>query len=213
MSNIKSAFNGKESGTAGGYIYYQLYGHTRRRIRPQHYNDAKSPRQLDQRLKQKLSLDYYKIAKDVLNVGFKERKKERSPYNAVMSYFMKHTVQEIDGKWELVPTKIIHSKGPLGSNLIKSDLNPENHTITYYWQDNSPIGGFSHNDTFCFVIYNITKNSIHHEFTTVKRSDLYCPVTPTSDWIGDQLALYGFFIAPDHKTTSKDRLIATITLQ
>ncbi|GHV69976.1 hypothetical protein FACS1894199_19310 [Bacteroidia bacterium] len=86
MGQIKKGILGSFSGRVGTVIGSHWKQIDYIRSMPSHHHDAKTPKQMEQRLKLALLSEYLKIMLPFIDIGFKNSKNNTSPFNAAFKY-------------------------------------------------------------------------------------------------------------------------------
>lgn len=86
MGKIRKGVLGGFSGKVGPVIGFSWNGISYMRSLPQHFNDARTPRQLQQRAKFNKAMEFLTPIKDYIRVGYNTYAVKKSAFNAAVSY-------------------------------------------------------------------------------------------------------------------------------
>jgi len=103
--------NEGSSGKIGSVVTYQMYGKSYMRSLPGSYRDAKSDKQLAQRQKMNLVLDFLRPFKDLIRLTFKEEAVGCSAFQSAQSFNLKSGIKGAYPEQEIDFESALLSKG------------------------------------------------------------------------------------------------------
>ena len=196
MGKIRKGVLGGFSGKVGTVIGSSWNGISYMRGLPQHFNDAKTPKQLQQRAKFNKAMEFLKPIKEFIRVGYKTYAVKKSAFNAAVSYMVKNAVGGSYPDIEINYSRVFVSRGDLTPPKdVAATISERCVTIT--WSDNSAEGSADATDLSMPLSYNVSKGQTVFEITASTRSSQSVALPLPSDWIGDTIHLYLGFISED----------------
>ena len=212
MATINDPLLNGMRGRVGKYVFTQLYGKTIVRSLPFSVKNPKTPAQTSQRTKFGTTVDYLRQLKYLLHISWQNTSGKCSQFNEAMSYNSKNALIQTNGEWQLNPPALKHANGSLQNAYDYTITNPDSLKILISWRDNSGISNALPTDTFCYLAYNITQNTVIYDLTNIKRSDQSHSFNLPDDWSGCDVAFYVFFKGQDKYSVSNDSYLGTINL-
>jgi len=150
MGKAKDPIFGGFSGRMGNVVGCLRHGKYYLRTLPEKVNQPDTPKQMAQRLRFRLVLDYLTPFSGFLKIGFGGYATGKSAYNAAMSYNLKHALTGAYPELAVDPGKILLCHGLL-PQVAEQSLTAEAGKLVFRWQ---PTPDSNPNDsvillTFC----------------------------------------------------------------
>ena len=196
MGKIRKGVLGGFSGKVGTVIGSSWNGISYMRSLPQHFNDAKTPRQLQQRAKFNKAMEFLTPIKDYIRVGYKTYAVKKSAFNAAVSYVVKNAVGGSYPDIEINYPRALVSRGDLTPPKDVA-ATVSKHCVTITWTDNSAEGSADASDLSMPLAYNVSKGQTVFEIAATTRSSQSVVLPLLSNWLGDTIQLYLGFISED----------------
>lgn len=196
MGKIRKGVLGGFSGKVGTVIGSSWNGISYMRSLPQHFNDARTPRQLQQRAKFNKAMEFLTPIKDYIRIGYKIYAVKKSAFNAAVSYMVKNAVGGSYPDIEINYQRMLVSRGDLTPPKdVAATISERCVTIT--WNDNSAEGSADASDLSMPLAYNVSKDQAVFEIAASTRSSQSVALPLPSNWLGDTIQLYLGFISED----------------
>lgn len=168
---------------------------------PVNAKDPKTKKQVKQRGKFTVTMEFMKTITPFLRVGFEKEATGRSTaFNAAMSYNMKNAVKIHDQETVLDYPRVLVARGPvtpardIHAEIIEGELqvrwNPD-------IEKNASPG-----DMAMIVVYNPAKQQSVYDLNLAKRADATAIFSLPTDWEGDTIHAYLAFKTPDGANVS-----------
>jgi len=140
MATSQNPLTGKMSGTVGNFVATTYRGQNIIRSKAFYQKDANSEKQQKQRTVFKLMSSEYTSLASVIRLGFPNRPKNQSPYNAFMAANMPNAIDN-SGEIPVIDySKMVVSKGTLPSvNVMSVTIETEGVKIIYQPQQLNPM--------------------------------------------------------------------------
>ena len=196
MGRIKDGSFGGFSGKVGNVVGASWKGIDYIRSLPAKVNDPKTQKQVKQRSRLSITLDFLKTVTPFIRVGFQSQDNGRmTAFNAAMSYNMKFAVKEGEQGVELDYPHLLVSVGALGNagNVQAGVVEGE---LQVSWE--IPANGNARPDDMAMVLaHNSARGVSIYEFNAGKRADkrVILPLPPV--WEGDPIETYLAFKTAD----------------
>ncbi|MES3016424.1 MAG: DUF6266 family protein [Bacteroidota bacterium] len=168
-----------------------------------------SPLQLAQYAKFALAAAQLSIIKDVLSLGFNDKKLNKiSGYNAAVKAFLSEAIVGDYPNFSVDYPKIRMSKG----SLLHADISivPETTAIDLSWPlELNEFNSFI-NDKMIFIIYNQTRNA--YSLNTAHTRGSAGVSIPFPGRLNDVLHIWSFCVKGDGKTVSSSQYVGMVTV-
>lgn len=190
MAKLKSGILGGISGTVGNVVGGRWRGIDYIRSKPASVNNPNTEKQRIQRSRFKLVVQLLSKVKPLINVGFRNGRRNQTPMNSAVSLNIREAITGTYPYQEINPEALVVSVGELqGSSISGMDLTvPEAVTIT--WVNESGVGNASNLDAAMVLLYNKEKNAVIYNLHGASREDEALVVAIPASWNGDSVAGY-----------------------
>lgn len=185
MATIKRGILGGYSGKVGTVAGGNWKGINYMRALPEHYNDPKTHKQVNQRSKFVYTLNFHQPFTEVLRIGFKAYAIKMSGFNAALSYNLKNVAEGDYPNFSINLNKFLVSHGSLTGAYNATSLEGEPGKLNLSWENNTGTGTASEQDSALVVVYNPTKNVVTYFMDLAVRADEACVVDLPSNFSGD----------------------------
>lgn len=166
MAQIENLLDGG-SGKIANLVFYKMYGKSYVRSLPAHYRDAKSEKQLSQRQKMTLVLNFLRPFKNLLRISFKEEATKHSAFQAAQSYNLKNGITGQFPEQLINFTRALLSKGVVKlPETIKCQLQDDG--LLFQWS-NERIGHAS--DTAVVMACKQDFTSAIYKLSAIERKE------------------------------------------
>lgn len=201
MGTLKNGLFGGFSGKVGNVVGAKWRDIEYIRSLPTKLNDPKSRRQVKQRSKFSVTLNFQKTITSFLHIGFKEFANGRmTAFNAASSYNMKNGTKSGPEGIELDFSNVLVSRGSLcpaiGVNVKVVDDEFQFRWGTTFKENASP------NDIAMVLAYNSTKVESVYDINAGKRNSLATNIKLPQSWKGDIIVTYITFKSEDGSQVS-----------
>ena len=153
MAIIKNGILGGVTGKVGNVVGASNRGVNYLRSVPTSFSDAKSPKQVSNRMKMKVCVSFLSKAKSFIRLGFRGWSKNGSAYNAAFSYNYGVALQGEYPDISLDYSKVMLSKGSLTSLYGTSAVALGADSLKLSWNDNTGEGSAKSGDTVMALVY------------------------------------------------------------
>lgn len=161
MAEIKKGILGRVQGKVGTVVGVNWRGKNILRSLPtRKKNTPVSEKQLKQRAKFKLMIDFLNPLRQLTSKYFGEYQGTKSRTNLAVSYQLKEAIVETAKGIEIDYSKVVLTKGALPAAMVTlSKLEQDKLTIT--WQSDAGKGLANATDQLTVVVYNTDKKTFH----------------------------------------------------
>lgn len=196
MGTIKKGILGGFSGKVGSVVGGTWNGITYMRSLPSTVKNPRTEKQLSQRSKFALTVQFLKPIHPYLRVGFKGFAGGQTAFNAAMSYHLSNAISGEYPNYELDFTKALVSCGSLvtAENVQVSLVDGR---VTFTWNDNSGIANALADDRAMPLVFNSTRNEAVYNRAGDARAVGSTLLNLPAHWIGDEIQLYLGFVSDD----------------
>lgn len=201
MGSIKQGILGPFSGKVGTVIGSIRNGKGYMRGLSTSHKDAKTKRQLAQRLKFKLVMQLVAPASDFIKIGYRNEADKQFAVNAAMSYNWKVAITGAYPSFGIDPSKLSLSHGKLAV-AEGSQATVSNNSVSFTWDDNSAEEDASISDFAMLAVYNFTKHKVAESLEDASRMDGKASVKIPASWKNDKLSCYIAFAAVETNAVS-----------
>lgn len=214
MGEIKKGVLGGFSGKVGNVVGSSWRGIDYIRSLPKPSKKEPTQRQLDQRARFGLVVQFLHPIKFLLNLGFagKARGKSLTGYNLSVAYALRHAITGTFPAYSLDYSKVLISRGDLQGAWDLTMASAAAGSIDFTWTDNSGSGLASPTDRAVLVVYNPVKD--RYIFTTegAARSAGGQNLPVPADFSGDEVHVFIAFVSEDGKAFSSSIYGGTVTV-
>lgn len=196
MARVQNTLIGRASGSVGMVVFltWRLLNVTR--SKPSSVANPNTIPQQYQRNRFAQTVGLYQLLRPILEVGFINRNRKMTLFNAFQHWNMKTAFQDAGGGLaEFLPQNLIVSKGLLQVKKINNVIAQNGYTsCEWYWPGNINGIGLSYFDkAYCCAI-NMTQGTIAMSLGTAMRNINYAISNFTSNCeSGDYIIAYVFF--------------------
>ena len=194
---ILGGFSGKVGTVVGGTwktVHYM-------RALATNYNDPHTEKQLCQRGKFGIALNFLKTITPFVRVGYRGYAQDMSAYNAAMSYIMKNAMTGCGDSVAIDYKKVLVSHGSL-MPVFNAEASVSSDKISFTWVDNSDTGDAEAADLSMLLAYNKDKGEAVYNVASAHRSAAKAELAIPSGWKDDSLAVYLGFCSPNSRNVS-----------
>jgi len=185
MARINRGILGGYSGKVGTVAGGNWKGINYMRALPEHYNDPKTYRQVNQRSKFVYTLNFHQPFTDVLRIGFKAYAIKMSGFNAALSYNLKNAVMGEYPDFSIDLNRFLVTHGSLtGAYEAVSNATVAG-KLNLSWVNNSGTGNAKNEDSAMVVVYNPEKRTVSSFVGLAKRGDGECVADLPETYSGD----------------------------
>lgn len=212
MARHKKGILGPVEGKVGDVIGSSWNGIPYFRARPASYHDAKTPTQLNNRMKMTVTQKFLKAITPYLRIGFRNYAVGQSAYNAAASYTRNNALLVTEDHVSIDSTKVLVSRGnlPCANNCeVKAT---ETNTITFSWDADSLQEGAEQDDFAMPMVYNLSKMEAVYSTQNVLRADVQASLIIPSKWTGDSLSCFIAFASQSSKAVSNSKYLGEINM-
>lgn len=211
MGSYSKGANGTFSGKVGSVIGSSWRSIDYLKSLPKKSSKEATVDQLAQRAKFALAPLYLRPIKDILNIGFGDKKLNKiTGYNAAVKVFLTQAVGGDFPAFTIDFSKMVISKGSL-SVFHGLGANLQGTTLILTWQNILNRYNAFADDTLIVILFNETKMMylIYEEMT---RADLTYTVTLGSDFSGDIFYSWAFSIKREGDVVGNSQYLGSFTM-
>lgn len=189
MGTIKQGICGDFTGKVGNVVGYRSHGKNYIRTRPGQMRNPRTEAQQRQRRKFAAAFGFLRSMSPFIRLGYALYGKDKTPFNAAMSYVMKKAVRETDDEVYIDFRRILVATGTL-MPVFEASATVEDRKIVFTWADNSGTGNAEATDTVMLLAYNTASGEAWYLTEAARRADGRgeLPIPPT--WRNQRLAVY-----------------------
>lgn len=202
MGTLDQGLFGGFSGKVGNVVGVCRQGVYYVRSLPAKVNDPKTEKQVKQRGKFVVVMDFLKGIAPFVRVGFQSQAEgAKSAFNAAMSYNIRHGVKSGDEGMELDWPNVLVSSGSLGgarevhAEIVEGELQ-------VVW-DSGSKGNARGDDVAMILAYNSVKRQPVYDLNSCKRAAGRAAVRLPRGWEGDTIETYLAFKSADGSEVSE----------
>lgn len=213
MGTIRNGGNGAFSGKAGSFIGSSWQNIAYMKGLPKISNKPASLKQMDQRKRFAVALQYLTPIKDILKFGFMGQTANRaSGYNMAIQYALANAITGTYPDYEINPSQVIISKGTLEapSDLLLDVSTPGQINMTWLGKVNKFNGRVD--DNLHFLMYNRERKLFMTYDPIGVRGDETAQVIIPSNYSGQTVDIYAFFQNLDETRCSPSIYVGEFTL-
>jgi hypothetical protein len=196
MGTIKKGIMGGFSGKVGAVVGGTWNGITYMRSLPSTMKNPRTKKQLSQRSKFALTVQFLKPIHPYLRVGFKNFAGGQTAFNAAMSY---HMINAISGEYPDYALDFARALVSCGSLVTAENVEASlvDGRVSFTWNDNSGIANALANDRAMPLVFNSTRNEAIYNRAGDVRAVGSTLLNLPAHWIGDEIQLYLGFVSDD----------------
>jgi len=212
MARHKKGILGPVEGKVGDVIGSSWNGIPYFRARPASYHDAKTPTQLNNRMKMTVTQKFLKAITPYLRIGFRNYAVGQSAYNAAASYTRNNALLITEDNVSIDPTKVLVSRGTLPGSYACGVKVTEDGSITFSWDAKELQEGAEADDFAMPMVYNLSKMEAVYSTQSFLRAGGKASLTIPSKWKGDSLSCFIAFASQNSKAVSDSEFLGEITV-
>lgn len=202
MGRVKEGSFGGFSGKVGNIVGASWKGIDYIRSRPSRVNDPKTKKQVKQRSRLSVAMNFLGTITPFLRIGFQSQVNERmTAFNAAMSYNMKFAMKEGDQEIELDYPNVLVSLGPLSSasNVHGEVVEGE---LQVNWGTDAE-GSARRDDMAMLLAHNPARGASVYDLNAGKRANKKAGLPLPPLWKGDVIETYLAFKTADGTVVSE----------
>jgi len=210
MAKFNQGILGGFSGRVGNVVGGSWKGINYMRTRAASHKDARTGKQVNQRARFALGMDFLRPMKAYLREGYISEAHRCSTFNAALSYTVKTAVEGDFPKQKINYAKVLVSRGSLVP-VADASASLSNGKVLFKWTDNSGLGDALATDVAMPLVYNITKGIVISDANGGLRSNGKTELTLPGNWTGDTLLLYLGMMSTDGKMPANSIYLSEVT--
>jgi len=211
MATYSHGANGAFSGKVGSVIGSSWRSIDYLRGLPKKSKKGASPKQLEQQARFALAATYLRPIKDVLNIGFADKKQiSSSGYNIGVKSFLSKNILGDYPDFTVDFPNLVLSRGSLNP-FLGLEMDMAGTELTFNWVQNlNGMNSFA-DDILIFVIYNETQN-MYLLFDEAIRTDLTYATEIGTAFNGNTIHGWAFGISRDRTAVSNTQYLGQIDI-
>jgi len=211
MGTIKKGILGGFSGKVGTVVGSSWKGIAYMRSLPLKVKNPRTERQMNQRSKFALSLNYLKPMTELIRVGWKQYAYGQSAFNAATSYLIAGAIKGNYPNYSIDPTKVLISRGALTS-AVNAMAIPVSGAINFEWDDNSGLSSAKPTDKALLAVVNTDKSEAVFDTAGAARSEAAQTLSLPSNWSDDTVEVYMGFVSEDGREVANSVYLGSFTV-
>jgi hypothetical protein len=201
MGSIKQGILGGFSGKVGTVVGSTWKSTHYMRALAVSTNDAKTEKQLCQRHKFSMAVDFLRSITPFVRIGYQSYAKDQSAFNAAMSYLLKNAINGCGANTSIDYNKALVARGNL-TTAMDATATVEGNKVSYAWVDNSGTGDAKTTDNAMLLAYNKNKKEAVYTTNSATRSEAKAELALPANWSDDALAIYLSFCSTDSRSVA-----------
>lgn len=203
MGKIKTGILGGFSGKVGNVVGSSWNGVDYIRTLAKSMKNPKTQKQLSQRMKFTMILNFVNEVIEFIQIGFRNAGKGQTPYSEAMSYNLQNAITGEYPNFEIDYSKIVLSKGNLYAPNEVS-VTAENGSLRFSWSTRVRPKS-SPDDVVMLLAYNVDRLEAEYDVKAGIRETGSATLDLPSEWDGEQVEAYLVFTSTENKKVSKTR--------
>lgn len=212
MAKNKNVMLGAVAGTLGEVIGSSWNGVPYFRSRPARYHDAKTPEQVNNRLKMTVTQKFLKVITPYLRIGFRNYAVGQSAYNAAASYVRNNALVVTEDNVSIDPAKVLVSRGSLPCANACEVKVADDDNIIFSWDADEGTESAGAYDYAMPLVYNLSQMEATYSLQESVRHKGQAWLTASSSWKGDSLSCFIAFAARKGGAVSNSEYLGEIIL-
>ena len=212
MAIVKESPIGVISGKLGQIAGAKWKGINYLRIIPASVANPQTPRQLNQRAKFSLTMNFLQPMSQFLKIGFKSFAVRQTGMNAAFAYNIKNAITGAYPNFAIDYPNALVARGELAPALNQAAASTVAGTVVYTWDDNTGEIGSTATDKTLLVVYNPVKNQAVTVGELAERADGTQTITVPDSFSGDLVQCYIAFIDTDGVNVSNSMFAGAVTV-
>ncbi|GHT39419.1 hypothetical protein AGMMS49965_05390 [Bacteroidia bacterium] len=215
MGRITQGILGGFSGKVGDFVGASWRGINYMRAFPQHIHNPQSEKQVAQRTKFKVTIQFLRPLNDFLRTGFKMYAQNRSPLNAATSYTLTNAIKGTSSlNYAVDQTKVLVSRGELTPAAnAEANTGPNDFQVNFHWSNNSGTGSATSTDKALLLLLNPAKAEAFSVTDGNPRSEEGQEIFAPADWLGDAVYAYLGFISQNGTEVANSVYLGTCEIR
>ena len=201
MGTIKQGILGGFSGKVGTVVGSTWKSVHYMRALAVSINNPRTQKQQSQRVKFAKAVDFVKSMTPFLRFGYKGYSTHQSPFNAAVSYIMKHALKGSGTNISIDYSKALVTRGSL-MPVLDATVTVNQSKASFSWTDNSGMGDAVATDSAMLLAYNKIKRMSVYTMVIATRSTGKAELVLPTSWSNDALAIYLGFCNVDATNTA-----------
>jgi hypothetical protein len=212
MAKISESVIGVLKGKIGQVVGFKWKGIPVLRVLSGSVSNPKTDKQLAQRQKFSVTMNFLEPLSEFLKTGFKEFAVHMTGINAAMGYNIKNALTGTYPNIAIDYPNALVSRGNLAGALNQVAASTVAGTVHFTWDDNSgEIGASAYNKTL-LVVYNPAQHQVVTVSELAERADGTQTVTVSDSFSGDLVQCYIAFITVDGAMISNSAFAGAVTV-
>ena len=196
MGTINQGILGGFSGKVGSVVGFRWKSNYYIRAHAAKVSNPRTPRQQEQRGKFATAFGFLKAIKPFIRIGYKEFIREKSAFNAAMSYTLKRAVTANGKDIAIDFNRALVSMGTL-MPAFEGAATQSSDKMSFNWQNNSGMGNAEDTDVAMLLVYNKDREMAVYDTEAALRSDGHAELSLPDNWQDDELVAYLSFCSAD----------------
>ena len=180
MGIINQGILGGFSGKVGPIVGFRWKSNYYIRARAAKVSNPRTPKQQEQRGKFATAFSFLKAIKPFIRIGYKEFTRDKSAFNAAMSYTLKRAVTGSGKEIRIDFDRALVSMGTL-MPIFEGTATQNGNKMYFNWRDNSGMGNAEDTDIAMLLVYNKDKETAVYDTETALRSSQHAEIQLPSD--------------------------------
>ncbi len=212
MATQKKGILGPAAGKVGDVIGSSWNGIPYFRARPVSYHDAKTPTQLNNRMKMTVTQKFLKTITPYLRIGFRNYAVGQSAYNAAASYTRNNALLITEDNVSIDPAKVLVSRGNLPCAYACEAKATDADSITFSWDAKEMQEGAEADDIAMPMAYNLSKMEATYSTQGFLRANGEASIKIPDKWKGDSLSCFIAFASQNSKAVSNSEYLGEMCI-
>ncbi|RYG15944.1 MAG: hypothetical protein EOO07_14270, partial [Chitinophagaceae bacterium] len=202
MGRYNKGILGSFSGSVGPVVGINYRGADVLRSKPKLSAKPPTDKQLAQREKFALAMQFLNPAKELLNTYYGLPEGTKSRYNLAVSYHLTEALFYANKVFDIAFDKVMYAKGTLlpAENLQASRL--PNNSLLLTWNNNTHQAGCKPTDQLMVVAYEPEAKAYAFFMKIASRTETEVTLQLPTQWNDKLVHLYGFMAAENSKSNS-----------
>lgn len=196
MGEIKQGILGGFSGKVGTVVGSSWKNVSYMRALALSVSNPRTPKQQNQRGKLAKSMVFLRSIVAYVRVGYSLYNKTTSPFNAAMSYILRHGITGEMPHLAVDYGRVLVARGTLMPVFDAAAVLADGQ-LTLTWTDNSLMGDALPTDLAMPLVYNKKRGEAFYELEAASRADGTAELTLPSEWADDPIVVYLAFRSED----------------
>jgi hypothetical protein len=212
MATVAESPIGVISGKLGQIAGAKWKGINYLRIIPASVANPQTPRQLSQRQKFAVTMDFLQPISQFLKVGFKDYAVRMTGMNAAFAYNIRNAITGVYPDYAIDFANALVTRGELAPALNQAAASTVAGMVVFTWDDNTGEIRSAATDKTLLVVYNPVKNQAVTVMELADRGDGTQTVTVPTSFSGDLVHCYIAFTDQDGIAISNSMYAGAVTV-